>query len=41
MELYMYATREPYSFLVVRLGAKTWEGMCWLRFERRLKVNGD
>jgi hypothetical protein len=36
MELYKYATREPYSFLFVRLDAKTREDMFWLRFEKRL-----
>lgn len=36
VELYKYATQEPYSFLFVRLDAKTREEMFWLRFEKRL-----
>jgi hypothetical protein len=40
MDLYRYATREPYSFLFIRLDAKTREEMFWLRFERRLEVKG-
>jgi hypothetical protein len=36
MELYKYATQEPYSFLFVRLDAKTRDQMFWLRFEKNL-----
>ena len=36
MELYKHATAEPFSFLCVRLDAKTREDMFWLRFEKRL-----
>ena len=36
LELYKHATAEPYSFLFVRLDAKTREDMFWLRFEKRL-----
>ena len=36
MELYTYATSEPYSFLFVRLDAKTRRDAFWLRFESRL-----
>ena len=36
LELYKHATEEPYSFLFVRLDAKTREDMFWLRFEKRL-----
>ena len=36
MELYKYATAEPFSFLFVRLDAKTRQDMFWLRFEKRL-----
>jgi hypothetical protein len=36
LELYRHATEEPYSFLFVRLDAKTREDMFWLRFEKRL-----
>ena len=36
MEFYKHATSEPYSFLFVRLDAKTREEMFWLRFEKRL-----
>ena len=36
MELYRYATTDPYSFLFVRLDAKTRKDMFWLRFEKRL-----
>ena len=36
MEFYRHATSEPYSFLFVRLDAKTREEMFWLRFEKRL-----
>ena len=42
MELYKHATSEPFSFLFVRLDAKTREGMFWLRFEKRLTpLNND
>ena len=33
-----YATREPFSFLFVRLDAKTRRDTFWLRFEKRLVV---
>ena len=33
-----YATREPFSFLFVRLDAKTRQDTFWLRFEKRLSV---
>jgi hypothetical protein len=36
LELYRQATAEPYSFLFVRLDAKTRETMFYLRFESRL-----
>ena len=36
MELYKHATQEPYSFMFVRLDAKTRRDMFWLRFEARL-----
>ena len=36
MQLYNHATQEPYSFLFVRLDAKTRRDMFWLRFEARL-----
>lgn len=36
MELYNHATREPFSFMFVRLDAKTRRDMFWLRFEARL-----
>ena len=35
LELYKHATAEPYSFLFLRLDAKTREDMFWLRFEKR------
>jgi len=38
MELYKYATADPYSFLFVRLDAKTRRDMFWLRFEARLCI---
>ena len=38
MELYKYATSEPYSFLFVRLDAKTRDDMFWLRFEKKLAL---
>ena len=38
MELYNYATADPYSFLFVRLDAKTRRDMFWLRFEARLCI---
>ena len=41
MELYRHATAEPFSFLFVRLDAKTREDMFWLRFEKRLLVIGN
>ena len=36
MELYRYATEEPYSFLFIRLDAKTRKEVFYLRFESRL-----
>ena len=36
MDMYKEATKEPYSFLFVRLDAKTRETMFFLRFENRL-----
>jgi hypothetical protein len=36
MSLYDEATAEPYSFLFIRLDAKTRRDMFWLRFEARL-----
>ena len=41
MELYRHATEEPYSFLFVRLDAKTRNDMFWLRFEKRLTPVND
>ena len=41
MELYRHATAEPFSFLFVRLDAKTREDMFWLRFEKRLLVENE
>jgi hypothetical protein len=42
LELYKHATADPYSFLFVRLDAKTREDMFWLRFEKRLTlINAD
>ena len=38
MDLYNYATAEPFSFLFVRLDAKTRRDMFWLRFESRLAI---
>ena len=36
MAMYEHATAEPYSFMFVRLDAKTRRDMFWLRFEARL-----
>jgi hypothetical protein len=36
MQLYNHATAEPFSFMFVRLDAKTRRDMFWLRFEARL-----
>ena len=36
MDLYNYATSEAFSFLFVRLDAKTRRDAFWLRFESRL-----
>jgi len=36
MDMYRAATEEPYSFLFIRLDAKTRRDMFWLRFEARL-----
>ena len=36
MDLYDYATAEPYSFMFCRLDAKTKRDVFWLRFESRL-----
>jgi hypothetical protein len=38
MDLYNYATTEPFSFLFVRLDAKTRRDTFWLRFESRLAI---
>ena len=38
MELYNYATTDAFSFLFVRLDAKTRRDMFWLRFEARLCI---
>jgi hypothetical protein len=36
LDLYRTATAEPFSFMFVRLDAKTRETMFYLRFEQRL-----
>jgi hypothetical protein len=36
LEMYRAATEEPYSFLFIRLDAKTRQEMFYLRFEQRL-----
>jgi hypothetical protein len=36
LEMYRQATAEPYSFMFIRLDAKTRETMFFLRFESRL-----
>ena len=36
MDMYRVATEEPYSFMFVRLDAKTRESMFFLRFEAAL-----
>ena len=41
MELYKYATSEPFSFLFARVDAKTRGDMFWLRFERELALGND
>jgi hypothetical protein len=41
MELYKYATQDPFSFMFVRLDAKTRRDMFWLRFESRLLPKED
>ena len=41
LALLEYATREPFSFLFVRLDAKTRRDTFWLRFEKRLVVEDD
>ena len=38
MAMYDHATSEPFSFLFVRLDAKTRRDMFWLRFESRLCI---
>jgi len=38
MDLYNYATTDPFSFLFVRLDAKTRRDTFWLRFESRLAI---
>jgi hypothetical protein len=38
MDIYNHATAEPFSFLFVRLDAKTRADMFWLRFESRLAI---
>jgi hypothetical protein len=39
MALYRTATEDPYSFMFIRLDAKTRRDMFWLRFEARLIPN--
>lgn len=41
MSLYNHATADPYSFMFVRLDAKTKRDMFWLRFEARLLPNEE
>jgi hypothetical protein len=41
MEMYRAATAEPFSFLFIRLDAKTRETMFWVRFEARLVLEDD
>lgn len=41
MELLEYATKEPFSFLFVRLDAKTRKDTFWLRFETRIVIDKD
>jgi hypothetical protein len=41
MQLYTYATQDPFSFMFVRLDAKTRRDMFWLRFESRLLPKDD
>ena len=36
MAMYNHATAEPFSFMFVRLDAKTKKDMFWLRFEARI-----
>ena len=36
LDLYTHSTQEPFSFMFVRLDAKTRRDMFWLRFEARL-----
>jgi hypothetical protein len=36
MQMYEHATKEPYSWLTIRLDAKSPEDAFWLRFEKRL-----
>jgi hypothetical protein len=36
LDIFEYATREPYSWLTVKLDAKEKKDIFWLRFERRL-----
>ena len=38
LALIEYATKEPFSFLFVRLDAKTRKDTFWLRFEKRLSI---
>ena len=38
LALIEYATAEPFSFLFVRLDAKTRKDTFWLRFEKRLSI---
>ena len=41
LALVEYATAEPFSFLFVRLDAKTRRDTFWLRFEKRLHIETD
>ena len=41
LSLYQEATKDPYSFLYIRLASPDIEDMFWLRFEKRLSLPSD
>ena len=41
LSMYQTATEEAFSFMFIRLDAKTRRDMFWLRFEARLLIDGS
>jgi hypothetical protein len=39
LEIYQIATAQPFSFLYVKLNAKTVDDMFYINFEKRIEIN--